>query len=98
LAAAQASAAIRARHRQGRWASRSNSKIVFTEPGASALEQMQVTLATQLDDSLQVLLARALLALGPLPKIAIVRLSVPTSRHGLTSVVITDSALHRMTN
>jgi hypothetical protein len=35
-----------------------------------------VTLATQLDDSLEVLLATALLALGPLPEFAIPRLSV----------------------
>jgi hypothetical protein len=58
------------------------SQDVCTKPAGSALEQVQLTFATQLDDSLEVLLAIALLALRPLPEIAIGRLPVAwSSRH-----------------
>lgn len=61
-------------------------QLVGAERHVSALKLPQLAISTQLvDDSLQVLLATALLALAPLPKIAIRRLSVAwSSGHVLT--------------
>ena len=58
------------------------SQAVATEPAGPALKHVQLTFAPQLDDPLEILLAIALLALDPLPEIAIGRLPVAwSSRH-----------------
>jgi hypothetical protein len=49
---------------------------VGAERDVSVLERMQMALAAQLDEPLEVLLATALLALGPLPEIAVAGLPV----------------------
>jgi hypothetical protein len=51
-------------------------EIVSAERDVSALEHVQVPFATQLNDPLEILLAIALLALRPLPEIAISGLPV----------------------
>jgi Zn-dependent protease len=69
---------------------------VCIELSVSALEHVQVTFATLLDNPLEILCAAALLALGPLTQIAVGRLwIIPTRRHDLTPFVIPNSALRQ---
>lgn len=91
--------ARRGRATHPRWGPRmrgASVRRVRAERCVPVLEQVQVTLAMQLNDSLEILLATALVALGLLPEFAIGRLSVARSiRHLVAPFVVPRSASRR---